>query len=89
MDATPGQSGKESAKAKEIEQFAYFMIRVRRTSKSSKGDSLSGMIEELATGEKESFASGAELIRILCRSPGPPPAAGGESEPTLSPHNGR
>jgi hypothetical protein len=53
------------------EHFAYFMIRVRRGSLASAEGTLTGLVEQLATGEKESFASAEELIRIICRWPVP------------------
>jgi hypothetical protein len=52
-----------------VERFAYFMIRVRRGSLDSAEGTLTGLVEQLATGEKESFASGEELIRIVRRWP--------------------
>jgi hypothetical protein len=54
------------------EHFAYFMIRVHRGALVSAEGTLTGLIEQLATGEKESFASAEELIRIVRRWPETP-----------------
>ncbi len=53
-----------------MERFAYFMVRIRRSPDAPPDDSLSGLVEQLATGEKQSFASGEELIRIVRSWPG-------------------
>jgi hypothetical protein len=47
-----------------VERFAYFMVRIRRPDELP-DDSFSGLVEQLATGEKRSFASAEELIRIV------------------------
>jgi hypothetical protein len=69
---TPASQGKEDVEPDRIERFAYFMIRVRRGSLASAEGTLTELVEQLATGEKESFASAEELIRIVCRGPGAP-----------------
>jgi hypothetical protein len=48
------------------ERFTYFMLRIRRPEELP-DDSVSGLVEQLATGEKRSFASMEELIRIIRR----------------------
>ncbi len=48
-----------------MERFAYYMLRIRRGPGAPPDGSLSGLVEQLATGEKQSFASGEELIRIV------------------------
>lgn len=82
MHSKPGMHAKENVEPAGVEQFAYFMIRVRRTSLASPECSLSGMVELLATGEKESFASGEELIRIVCHQPDAIHKIGWQPEPS-------
>jgi hypothetical protein len=50
-----------------VEQFAYFMICVHRSSLASSDCSPAGVVEQLATGEKMPYASSEELVRIVCR----------------------
>jgi hypothetical protein len=54
-----------------VERFAYFMLRIRRPDELP-DNSFSGLVERLATGEKQSFASAEELIRIVSGRPDPP-----------------
>jgi hypothetical protein len=46
-------------------EFDYFMIRVLRISAERGAGTLSGVAERLGTGEKRSFASDSELLRIV------------------------
>jgi hypothetical protein len=48
-----------------MEEFEYFMIRVRRGPPAEVAGMLSGMAERLGTGEKWNFGSGDELLRII------------------------
>jgi hypothetical protein len=47
-----------------VERFNYFMVRIRRPGERPDA-SFSGLVEQLATGEKRSFGSAEELIRIV------------------------
>jgi hypothetical protein len=47
-----------------VERFTYFMVRIRRPAELPDA-TLSGLVEQLATGEKRNFASAEELIRIV------------------------
>ena len=49
------------------ERFAYFMVRVQRSAAAA-GETdgpIAGLVERLGTGEKERFASGEELLRLV------------------------
>jgi len=48
-----------------MEDFDYFMIRVRRTAPEGVIGALSGVAERLGTGEKWSFDSSDELLRVI------------------------
>jgi hypothetical protein len=48
-----------------MEEFDYFMIRVRRTAPEEIAGTLSGVAERLGTGEKWSFANSDELLRVV------------------------
>ncbi len=50
-------------------EFAYFMIRVRRDPGEGLLAAISGVLEHLGTGEKQSFASGEELLRLVSGQP--------------------
>jgi hypothetical protein len=50
---------------KRMEEFDYFMIRVRKLAPGALDGALSGVAERLATGEKWSFGSGEELLRVV------------------------
>jgi len=56
-----------------VEQFAYFMIRVRREPTGAPGGRLAGIVERLASGEKRSFDTGAELLDVVTGWAEPPP----------------
>ncbi|HEX5436537.1 MAG TPA: hypothetical protein VFW98_05240 [Gemmatimonadaceae bacterium] len=51
------------SKEQEERVVAYFMLRVRQHRDDP--TSLSGIIERLGTGTKQSFENGDELIRLL------------------------
>jgi hypothetical protein len=44
--------------------FAYFILRMRRASPTD-SQGFSGVVERLGTGDKRSFESGDELLRLL------------------------
>ena len=49
-----------------VDEFAYFMIRVRRKAgKGSEPDPLSGVVERLGSGEKTEFEGPDQLIRLI------------------------
>jgi hypothetical protein len=48
-----------------FEEFAYFTIRVRLATPDDSPPTISGIIEDLATGEKHEFGSSAELLRVV------------------------
>lgn len=48
-----------------MEQFSYYMVRVRHSSTESRAESLAGVVERLGSGEKQRFADGEELLRLL------------------------
>ncbi len=50
----------------EVEEFDYFMIRVRRPAAGALERLVSGVAERLGTGEKRSFATGEELLQFVC-----------------------
>ena len=48
-----------------MEQFSYYMVRVRHSSTENPPESLAGVVERLGSGEKQRFADGEELLRLL------------------------
>jgi hypothetical protein len=48
-----------------MDQFSYYMIRIRHTAAEPQTESLAGIVERLGAGEKQKFADGAELLRLL------------------------
>ncbi len=59
-----------------MEQYSYFMIRVEHVRQSPADrhsptdhhlEPLAGVVERLISGEKQSFADGEELLRLLSR----------------------
>jgi len=49
-----------------VDEFAYFMIRVRRKAgKGAEGSPLTGVIERLGSGEKYAFENAKELVRLV------------------------
>jgi hypothetical protein len=50
-----------------MDEFSYYTIRIRRSSPSDQPEPppLTGVVERLGAGEKQSFADGAELLRLL------------------------
>lgn len=45
------------------ERFEYFMIRVARSMNDP--DKLSGLLERLGSGEKQSFDTGEQLVQLV------------------------
>ncbi len=45
------------------ERFEYFMIRLTRSDKAP--DRVTGLVERLGSGEKRSFDSGDQLLRMV------------------------
>jgi hypothetical protein len=45
------------------ERFDYFMVRLSRTDREP--ERLAGLIERLGSGEKRSFETGEQLIRLV------------------------
>jgi hypothetical protein len=54
---------------KSVDEFDYFMIRVRRPRGGVAEQTLSGVVECLGTGEKQAFASSEELLRFVSGEP--------------------
>lgn len=48
-----------------VDGYAYFMIRISRETVAASRLTLSGVVERLGTGEKQTFASGHELMRFM------------------------
>ena len=48
-----------------MDEYDYFMIRIRRPSADALGQPLSGILERLGTGEKKGFESDVELLRLV------------------------
>jgi len=50
-----------------MDQFSYYMIRLRRHSPSAeaRAEPLAGVVERLGSGEKRGFTDGEELLRLL------------------------
>jgi hypothetical protein len=48
-----------------LDLFAYFTIRVRLVKRNGEAHMVSGVAEDLATGQKHSFESGEDLLRIV------------------------
>jgi len=44
-------------------RFDYFMIRLSRTARQP--DRVAGMVERLGSGEKRSFETGEQLVRLV------------------------
>ena len=49
-----------------MDQFSYYMIRIRHAVED-RTDALAGVVERLGSGQKQSFAGGEELLRLLGR----------------------
>jgi hypothetical protein len=46
-----------------MERFTYYVIRVKTG--PSEGETLTGVVERLASGEKQSFVNGEQLLRLM------------------------
>lgn len=62
-----------------METSDYFMLRIRRDTAAT--TVLVGLIERLTTGEKRSFDSGDELLRLVTAWPDPVPKMPGITVP--------
>lgn len=51
-------------------EFAFFTMRVQRPPGDLPVSAVSGVLEELGTGQKRTFADAAELLELLCGRPG-------------------
>lgn len=71
-----------------MDEFAYFMVRLHRQPATTDLRSLAGMVERLATGEKCSFTSGDELLRLMDDWPASRPATE-KAGPRLTTNPGR
>jgi hypothetical protein len=49
-----------------MDEFDYFMVRVRRATVGQRGGPLAGVAERLGTGEKWTFENSDELLRVVC-----------------------
>ena len=60
------------------ERFEYFMVRLTRSARDP--DRLAGLVEQLGSGEKRSFDTGEQLLRLVgggfCRDANMPPGSG-------------
>lgn len=52
-----------------MEEFDYFMIRIRRPAPGAPARTVSGVVERLGTGEKRSFESSEELLHFVSGDP--------------------
>ena len=51
---------------KRMDQFSYYMIRIRHSPAEDRPASLlAGVVERLGAGEKRTFTDGEELLRLL------------------------
>jgi hypothetical protein len=49
-----------------MDQYSYYMIRIRHSSAPEpRQEALTGIVERLGSGEKQNFADGEELLRLL------------------------
>jgi hypothetical protein len=48
-----------------MDQFSYYMIRIRHSPTEDRPDPLAGVVERLGSGEKQHFGDGDELLRLL------------------------
>jgi hypothetical protein len=58
-----------------VDEFAYYMIRLRRTGAAvgvEVGTPAAGIVERLDTGEQWHFGSGDELLRLMAIAPADP-----------------
>ena len=69
-----------------MDEFQYFMVRVRHDSTapaSDAGNTLNGIVEQLGSGEKRAFTGPPELVELLKAWPDGP----ANNTPGLSPGN--
>ena len=48
-----------------MDQFSYYMIRIRHSTAEDRAQPLAGVVEQLGSGEKQDFADSEELLRLL------------------------
>jgi hypothetical protein len=65
-----------------MDRYGYYMVRIQRSLTSARPEPpLAGVVEQLASGEKQSFGDGQELLRVLTewadRHPNMPRGSGG------------
>ena len=49
-----------------MDEFSYYMVRIRHSPAEDRPeDPLAGVVERLGSGEKQKFADGGELLRLL------------------------
>ena len=66
MASRTGRVRLRSEGSKRMDQFSYYMIRIRHSPAQSQSESLlAGVVERLGVGEKRIFADDAELLRLL------------------------
>jgi hypothetical protein len=59
------------SEAEGLDDFDYFMIRIRRDPSGGTEPLIAGTVERIGTGQKLIFATGDELLRILEPVPSP------------------
>lgn len=55
-----------------MDHFTYFMLRLRGRREPGSGPGITGIVQQLSTGEKRTFADAGELLALLLEWPGPP-----------------
>jgi hypothetical protein len=52
-----------------MDEFSYYMVRIRHSPAEDRAEdraeALAGVVERLGSGEKQKFADGGELLRLL------------------------
>jgi hypothetical protein len=49
-----------------MDEFSYYMVRIRHSPVEDRPEPpLAGIVERLGSGEKQNFADGEELLRLL------------------------
>ena len=52
-----------------MDEFQYFMVRVRHDSAAAARETLNGIVEQLGSGEKRVFTGPPELVELLTSWP--------------------
>ncbi len=55
-----------------MDHFSYFVLRLRHHGKPAPEPVLTGIVQQLSTGEKRAFTGTGELLDLLLHWPGPP-----------------